>query len=99
MARFNGGLPVSGVEGDVAWAPSRQSWDALVSALVAESESEHEISLGPAQSEGALFELLKAQEGSWTSAPLPPGAPRSIAGAQDAVLFVRRDGRAFRISP
>ena len=99
VARFNGGLPVSGVEGDVAWAPPRQSWDALVSALVAESESEHEISLGPAQSEGALFELLKAQEGSWTSAPLPPGAPRSIAGAQGAVLFVRRDGRAFRISP
>ena len=99
VARFNGGAPVTGVEGAVAWAPGQQAWDALVSALVAESETEHEISLGPAQAPGAVFELLRAEAGSWTSGPLPAGSPQSIAAAEGAVLFVRRDGRAWRIAP
>ena len=99
VARFNGNAPVTGVEGSVAWAPPQKSWDAMVAALIAESESEHEISLGPARTASAVFELLEAQGGSWTPAPLPPGSPQSIAGAQGAVLLVRSDGRAFRISP
>ncbi len=99
VARFNGGAPVSGVEGDVAWAPTPQSWEAMVSLLVSESETEHEISLGPAQAVGAVFELLQERGGSWTSGPLPAGSPQSIAAAQGAVLLVRRDGRAWRIGP
>ena len=99
VARFNGGAPLSGVEGDVAWGPPQESWEAMVAALVSESESEREISLGPAQAKGAVFELLQSSDGKWTRAPLPPGAPQSIAAAQGAVLLVRRDGRAFRIAP
>ena len=99
VARFNGGAPVSGVEGDAAWAPPRPSWEAMVSALVTESVTEHEISLGPAQTPGAVFELLQEKGGSWTSGPLPAGSPRSIAVAQGAVLVVRGDGRAWRIAP
>ena len=99
VARFNGGAPLTGVEGEVAWAPPQQSWEAMVSALVTESETEHEISLGPAQTPGAVFELLQPQGESWVSGPLPAGSPQSIAAAQGAVLFVRRDGRAWRIAP
>ncbi len=99
VARFNGGAPLTGVEGEVAWAPPQQSWEAMVSALVTESESEHEISLGPAQTPGAVFELLQSQGESWVSGPLPAGSPQSIAAAQGAVLIVRRDGRAWRIAP
>jgi len=101
LSRFNGAAPLSGVSGGVAFAPPRPSWDALVATLVAESESEHEISLGPARTEGAAFELLRSSDGgaSWTAGPLPPGSPQSIAAGAEAVFVVRSDGRAWRIAP
>ena len=100
LARFNGTAPLTGVANDVAWVPTQQGWDALVKALVTESESEGEISLGPAQAEAA-FELLRGQDGTWTASgtPLPKGPPRSIASGKDVVFVVRRDGRAWRIAP
>jgi photosystem II stability/assembly factor-like uncharacterized protein len=101
LSRFNGAVALSGVSGGVAFAPPQSSWDALVATLVAESESEHEISLGPARTEGAAFELLRSSDGgaSWTAGPLPPGSPQSIAAGADAVFVVRSDGRAWRIAP
>ncbi len=101
LARFNGAVPLSGVSGGVAFAPPKATWDALVATLVAESESEHEISLGPAQTEGAVFELLRSIDSgaTWAAGPLPPGSPQSIAAGAGAVFVVRRDGRAWRIAP
>jgi hypothetical protein len=101
LARFNGAAPLSGVSGGVAFAPPQASWDALVATLVAESESEHEISLGPAQTAGAVFELLRSTDSgaTWAAGPLPPGSPQSIASGAGAVFVVRRDGRAWRIAP
>jgi hypothetical protein len=102
LARFNGQVPLTFVSGDAASVPTQQGWDALVNALVSESESEGEISLGPAQAAGAVFELLRGSEdgATWSAgAPLPPGPLQSLASAGGAVYFVRRDGRAFRIAP
>jgi len=99
LARFNGAAPLTLVSGDAAIVPTQQGWDALVSALVTESESEGEISLGPAQADAA-FELLRSQGAAWTAgAALPAGSPRSLAAAGAAVYVVRDDGRAFRIAP
>jgi photosystem II stability/assembly factor-like uncharacterized protein len=101
LSHFNGAAPLSGVSGAAAFAPPQPSWDALVAALVVESESEHEISLGPGRTEGAVFELLRSSDGgsSWSAGPLPPGPPQSIAAGADAVFMVRADGRAWRIAP
>jgi photosystem II stability/assembly factor-like uncharacterized protein len=101
LARFNDAVPLSGVSGGVAFAPPQKSWDALVATLVAESESEHEISLGPAPTPGAIFDLLRSTDSgaTWTAAPPPLGSPQSIAAGAGAVFVVRRDGRAWRIAP
>ncbi|MCA1825732.1 MAG: hypothetical protein LC689_02190 [Myxococcales bacterium] len=99
VAHFNGGLPLSGVADDVAYAATQPYWDALVKALADESQEEGEISLGPgrvAWTGGAAYELLHRESGAWT--PLagepPQSFPRSIA---PGIFLVGGNGRAWAI--
>ena len=101
VARFNGGLAVSGVSGDVGFAPTQAGWDALVASLADESQSEGEISLGPSNPPPPRewFELLRTADASPLPQQLPAGAPQSIAATQEAIFVVRGgDGRGWRIA-
>lgn len=99
VARFNFGLPVSGVTDGAAYAATQPYWDALVKALADESQDEHEISLGPgrpAWTGGPAYELLQREGDAWTAVPgePPPAFPRSIA---PGIFLVGSNGRAWAI--
>ena len=99
VARFNGGLPLSGIAGSTAYAATQPYWDALVKALADESQEEGEISLGPgrpAWKGGAAYELLQRDGDRWTALPgePPPSFPQSIA---PGIFLVGGNGRAWAI--
>jgi hypothetical protein len=99
VARFNAGLPVSGVSGTVAYTATQAYWDALVNALAEESQAEGEISLGPgrpAWTSGAAYELLRGNADTWSALPgeLPQSFPQSIA---PGIFLVGGNGRAWAI--
>jgi len=99
VARFNGGLPLSGIAGSTAYAATQPYWDALVKALADESQEEGEISLGPgrpAWKGGAAYELLQRDGDGWTALPgePPPSFPQSIA---PGIFLVGGNGRAWAI--
>jgi len=99
LAHFNSGLQLSGVAGPVAYAPTRAYWDALVSAVSAESGAEGEISLGPGLPDfpsGAAFEVVRTQDGgaTWQEVPAqPPPAPKGTVAYPESVAAT--GGQAF----
>ncbi|HET9751308.1 MAG TPA: hypothetical protein VFP52_00035 [Myxococcales bacterium] len=99
LAHFNSGVPLGGVAGPVAYAPTRAYWDALVAAISAESGAEGEISLGPGLPDfpsGAAFEVLRTQDGgaSWQVVQAqPPPAPKGIVAYPQSVAAT--GGQAF----
>jgi hypothetical protein len=98
LAHFNSGLQLTAVSGGIAVAPTPEYWDALVAALVAESEAEGEISLGPGVADyprGAAFEVLRSGDGgTWRSIEsIPPGAPPGIVAYPESIAAA--DGQAF----
>jgi hypothetical protein len=107
LAQFNAGLPLTGVSGEVAYAPTQAHWDLLVAALASESASEGEISLGPAVPayKETSFQLLRTPDAgaTWTplGAALPPGYPAYIAAAPEPIILLQGGAsrRAWRIAP
>jgi len=99
LSHYNSGLQLGGVASGVAYAPTRAYWDALVSALAAESGAEGEISLGPGLPDfpqGQAFEVLRSSDGgaTWEEVPgQPPAAPRGIVAYPESVAAT--DGQAF----
>jgi hypothetical protein len=99
VARFNGGLPLSGVAGGAAYAATEAYWNALVDALAAESQEEGEISLGPGRPKwtgGAAYGLWRTSGDAWVPVPgePPPVFPQSIA---PGIFLVGGNGRAWAI--
>jgi hypothetical protein len=81
LARFNAGRALTGVAGDKildAYAPTRQFWDSLVDAIIAESDAEGEIALSPGtrapdSAPDGAFELLFSTDrgASWSELDSP----------------------------
>jgi len=82
LARFNSGLPLTGMARAgaefYAWAPTATHWDRLVDAALAASDAEGEISLGPGATPAGpgAFTLLRSTDGgaSWAEVAQGPDA-------------------------
>ena len=106
LARFNGGAPLSGVSGDVAWVATEARWNALAGALAEQSQSDGEFSLGPGspvKDDAVAYELLKLHGGAAqpfaSSLPTRSAAfPISLAATPDALfaLIGSRDAQGNR---
>lgn len=101
LARFNGGMPLSGVSGGAAFAATDAWWGVLTEAMANESESEGEISLGPGIStlrKSPPFELLRSADGAtWQPLPfeLPAkgfGFPESMAATPEQIFLLLAAG-------